>query len=324
MGRAEDLPSPWRGGALEVARFGLGAAPFGLAVLGLNLVLYGGALRSGYGNASDLFDWQHVTVNLSHHLRAIVETQAGLPLLGLAAPLLLRSVRREVMLAWLVAVAVIGCYLPYQPFAEWWYVRFLLPALALLVALACAAGSRVAARLPAIAAEPRPRAAGGLAWGVAIQVGLLGAVLLLGVHQVRVARQRHAFDLWRTESRYRHLGEAMLDHLPPATAAISVWDSGSVRFHGRREAILWDSMDPAWLDRAVTWLLAQGRPTVIVVERWEEPQVRARFGARSTIGALDWPPRIDVDGLVRIYDPADRIRYLAGQRVETTIVAPGR
>jgi hypothetical protein len=85
---------------------------------------------------------------------------------------------------------------------------------------------------------------------------------------------------------------------------------------------MWDALDPGWLDRAAVWLLTRGRPPVIVVERWEESLFRARFGARSSIGGLDWPPRIDVDGLVRIYDPADRARYLLGQQIETTIVAP--
>jgi hypothetical protein len=314
-GRADDAVAPLKGGARAVARFGLGAVPFGLVVLWLNHALYGGAFRSGYGNPADLFAWSHVSANAALHVRAIVETQAGLPLLGFAAPWMLRGARREAMLAWLVAAAVIVCYLPYQPFPEWWYVRFLMPALVLLVMLSVAVASRFA-----LAAW----GSGVGAWGVAMRVGLLGGATLLGVYQVRVAGERGTFDLQRMESRYRHVGEAMLDHLPPATVALSVWNSGSVRFHGRREAVLWDSLDPAWMDRAAAWLLAQGRPPVIVVERWEEPQFRARFGARSSIGALDWPPRIDVDGLIRIYDPADRVRYLAGQQVETTIVAPRR
>jgi hypothetical protein len=63
---------------------------------------------------------------------------------------------------------------------------------------------------------------------------------------------------------------------------------------------------------------------VIVVERWEEAGFRARFAAHSPLGALDWPPRLDVDGRVRVYDPADRARHLAGGRVETAIVGAPR
>jgi hypothetical protein len=211
-----------------------------------------------------------------------------------------------------VALAVIACYLPYSHFPEWWYLRFLLPAIVVLTALA-------APTVAGVREDDRARA------GAKLRVGfLIVAVAAAAAYQLRVADQRQAFELWRMESRFRHVAEAMLDHLPPGTVAISGFDSGSVRFHARREPVLWDALDPGWLDRAVTWLLSRGWPSVIVVERWEEPQFRARFGARSSIGALDWPPRLDVDGLIRIYDPADRVRYLAGQRVETITVAPRR
>ena len=105
---------------------------------------------------------------------------------------------------------------------------------------------------------------------------------------------------------------------------ITVWQSGSVKFHAGREAVLWDSLDPAWLDRAVTWLSDHGRTPYILVERREESEFRERFSGHAEIGALDWPPRFNVAGQVRVFDPTDRVRYLAGEAYPTEIIGRGR
>jgi hypothetical protein len=307
--RDDGAADGWRARGVAVLQFATGAGPFGLIVLALNDMLYGSALRSGYGDASQLFAWANVLTNLARHGRALWETHVALPLLGLAAPWVAHGRPGAVVLAWLVAVAVVLCYLPYQSFAEWWYLRFLMPSVVLLTALA---GASIAPVL-----SPSRVGAGGVALASAAIVGLVA-------YQVHVARQRQAFELHLLESRYRLVAEAMRNRLPPRTVGLSVWDSGSIRFHAGREAVLWDSLDPAWLDRALDWLLSQNHPPVIVVERWEEAGFRARFAEHSPLGALDWPPRLDVDGRVRVYDPADRARHLAGERVETTIVAAPR
>jgi hypothetical protein len=98
---------------------------------------------------------------------------------------------------------------------------------------------------------------------------------------------------------------------------LTVWQSGGMRFHAGREIVMWDSLDPAWLDRALTWLRAQGLQPYVLIERREEPDFRARFRDQSEIGRLDWPPRFDLNRQVRIFDPADRARYLAGETYPT-------
>jgi hypothetical protein len=60
------------------------------------------------------------------------------------------------------------------------------------------------------------------------------------------------------------------------------------------------------------------------VESWEEPRFRSRFGDHSDIGKLDWPPKYEVDRVVRIYDPHDRPRYHRGDRVDTEFLWPLR
>jgi hypothetical protein len=81
--------------------------------------------------------------------------------------------------------------------------------------------------------------------------------------------------------------------------------------------MLWASLDPAWLDRAITWLKTKGLQPYILVERREEAQFRARFRSQSEAGGLDWPPRFDINRQARIFDPDDRGRYLSGQGYPT-------
>jgi hypothetical protein len=285
-------------------RFAAGVVPGGAAVLAFNAALYGGAFQSGYGSAGALFTAANVPTNLAGYGRTLIETQFGWPFVGLLAPLTLTGSRRTS--AWLVLVsslAIVACYLPYTSFPEWWYLRFLLPAIVPLVALASVTLAKLQDRAK-------------LRWQNAI-VFVVAAMLTL--MQVQVARQRLAFGLRSLEARFRLTGEVIRDRLSETTVAISVWDSGSIRYHGDREVVLWDALDPGWLDRVVNWLNENHRDPVVVVERWEEPQFRQRFSGQE-YGALDWPPRFDVDGRVRVFAIADRARYLKGEPVTTDTV----
>ena len=98
-----------------------------------------------------------------------------------------------------------------------------------------------------------------------------------------------------------------------------------MRFHAGREIVMWDSLDPAWLDRAHRVAgNRQGQQPYLLIERREEPDFRARFRDQSEIGRLDWPPRFDMNRQVRIYDPDDRARYLAGEAYATENIRPSR
>jgi len=141
-------------------------------------------------------------------------------------------------------------------------------------------------------------------------------VVLLAIFGTRAAGDRHAFELQRMEGRYRDAAVVVADRLPANAVLFTVWQSGSVRFHADREAVMWDALDPAWLDRAVTWLNSRGLHPYFLFERREESEFRSRFRGQE-FGALDWPPRIDMNRQVRIYDPADRPRFLAGETYPT-------
>jgi hypothetical protein len=238
---------------------------------------------------------------VSHYGRAWLETQTPLALVAVAAPLVLsRGRRRFAAVSLAMALATVAIYLFYQPFPEWWYLRFLLPAIAIATTVAAAVAVVLLKRRVVVAV-------------IAIVVAVFG---------LRTAAARQTFELQRLESRFRHTGQYVRATLPANAIFFSVFDSGSIRFHGEREAVLWDSLDPAWLDRAIEWSRAQQREPFVVLERFEEPIFRQRFAAASAVGALDWPPRAEINRQVRVYAPADRDPYLAGKPVATDYVWP--
>jgi hypothetical protein len=133
---------------------------------------------------------------------------------------------------------------------------------------------------------------------------------------IREARDRSVFDLQRLEARYEKAGTFVARRLPLNALVITSWESGSVRFYSGRPTLVWDALDPAWLDRAVAFVRARGFEPYLLFERWEEPGFRRRFGGAG-IGALDWPPMAEIAAQVRIYRPDDRENYLRGQPIPT-------
>jgi hypothetical protein len=282
-------------------RFSAAAAPGAMVMAALNWILYGSPFRVGYGSASDLFSASHVTTNVMQYGRAALETLTPLPLLALAAPFIVaREQRRQVWLSLGIASVTIGIYLLYRPFDEWWYLRFLLPAVVAAIALSSVAVALLARR--------------------SLVIGLVAVALAM--FGVRVAVARQATDLQRIEGRFRHSGHAVRDRLPQNALLFTVWQSGTVRYHAQREVILWDALDPGAFDAVVAWSREEGYEPFLLLERWEEPAFRERFSGRTPLGSLDWPPRLEIDRQVRIYVPADRATYLAGQPVPTEHIVP--
>ncbi len=278
-------------------------------VLWLNHGLYGSPFRTGYGQLGQLFGFAALAVNAPRYLSWLVETHTLFPLLAFAAPFVLPPGERRA--AWLaVGLILATClvYFIYTPFDEWTYLRFLLPAIALMLVLASAVTVRLLEFAPAF---------GRTAVVAVVTIGL-------AVFSVRTASDRLAFNLKFLEQRYRSAGIVVRDRLPANAVVLSVWDSGAVRFHGRKDALTWEGLDPAWLDRALAWLEDHGRTPFILLESWEEPGFRNRFASHSAIGKLDWPPKYEIDRSVRIYDPKDRSRYDTGERIDTEYLWPLR
>ena len=282
--------------------FGLGVLPFVLAIMALQNAMYGSPLKSGYGDLGSLFGAGHVVPNLQRYPLWLLRTETPFVLLALAGPWALsRSNRR--LGWWLLAFAAVtfACYIPYAIFDDWWYLRFVLPAFPSLLILSSAAFVSAVGRFRVLV---RAAAIAG------------GAIVLVALH-LTAAVNGSAFRLHDYERRFRDGGEYVARHLPPNAAVVTVWQSGSVRFYSGRLTMLWNSIDPEWLDRSLAFLRAQGYEPYLLFESNEEKDFRRKFNGHSPIGALDWPPIADINRQVRIYAPGDRERYMRGERIET-------
>lgn len=295
------------------ARFAAGVLPGCLVLAWLNVVRYGSPLQSGYGDLGALFSVANIMPNLRLYPRWVVETQSPFVFLAAFAPLAALHWRqrsapdgaRAAAVVWTclaVIAIVVACYLPYQVFDAWWYIRFLLPALPFLIVLSVVGAHTILRMLPA---------------PVRLPIAVL-AIVALSIWCLRTAVIRQVFDLQSLERRYVTMGKLAGERLPPDAVVITIQQSGSVRHYGRKVTLLWDALEPGELDRAIEALQASGRPPAIVMEDWEQAGFRERF-AGEEFGALDWPPRFEVrDRIhVRLYDPMDRARHFAGERVLT-------
>ena len=286
-------------------RFGLAAAPALLLMAALNAQRYGSPLASGYGSTDVLFSLSHVGPNLGRYPRWLVETHTPFMALALLAPRWMargRTRARVTLAGGAAVVLTVATYLAYTVFNDWWYIRFLLPAIPVMLVLAMSVALRAAPRAY--------RAA-----GAAILCVVIGGWCL------SVARTRQVFDLQRLESRFVIAGRYAARALPPDAVVLAVQQSGSIRYHGGRATLAWDAIAPDALDRTIAWLAANGRVPYIVLEDAEEPRFRARFASQAA-GALDWPAAAEISApvKVRVYNPAARAGFLRGARVETAHV----
>jgi len=283
-------------------------------LLWLNNHWYGTPLGSGYGSAAELFSLAHVPINISRYPRWLIATQTPLIVMGLLAPAAAwrgwsdaaggGRGRVPAMLFALGFIAIVfGSYLAYSPFDEWWYLRFVLPALPLMLILTSTVLLGLAERIPA--------------W---LRVPVVVLVLTaLATHYVATARDRQVFELQELESRYVAAGRYAARHLPAGAVLLSIQESGSLRLYGGRTTIRFDFLGPQGLDAAVQYLQQSGHPPYFALEAWEETQFKEQFAKASGLGRLDWPPVAEVGHpvKVRFYDPRDRQRFQDGGTVTT-------
>jgi 4-amino-4-deoxy-L-arabinose transferase-like glycosyltransferase len=299
----------------RLALFVVGVAPGCLAVAALNQYLFGSPLRSGYGPLNELYAWASVLPNLGRYSRWLVETASPLIFLALAAPWVwpdarsgaqsetVRAMRREALLLLGCALLVVGSYLPWGVFESWDLLRFLLPAFPPLLVVSVIVFTEVLRRVP---------------WRrsvvLAMTIGLLAGWV---AWQAREAFNRGVTALQQDERRYVDVSRYIAFALPPRSAFIAGLHAGSIRYHAGRTTLNFGRLDGESLDAAVAGLKARGYHPYIAIEAGEEPAFRERFSGHGRLGALDWPPLANTShGVsVRIYDPADRDRFLAGEPI---------
>jgi len=202
-GRAPNAESRIPSGIRTAASFGVAVAPFALVILWLNHALYGGALRSGYGQLNAMFSPANISSNALRYGRWLLQTQTVVIFLGfLASRVVPKDRRGRVWLALALILTTAAIYFAYTPFEDWSYLRFLMPAIALLIVLTSVVLAASASRL-----------------GFRASCVLLTLIAVaLGFNGVASARDRLAFQMHALEQRYRSSGMVVRDRLPPAAA----------------------------------------------------------------------------------------------------------
>lgn len=279
------------------------AAPVAIAgifLAAINSLWYGSPFRSGYGSAEDLYSLSNIAGNLPRYFNWLLTT----------SPLLLLSVfgfwrlRRERTTLALLAFAslVVASYLVYGVFDDWSYLRFLLPALAILAVFtaielsAWLTGGPVSYRAPT----------------------LLALVLAVTAHGLWVARSHDAFNLANQLRRVAVVADYINADVPPSAVILSGEQSGSMRYYTARPILRWEAATPEALAAALATLERSNRPVYIVLDAWEHAPFRAKFSALPA-AALDWPPLLDAGTSHRtqLWSLGDRERFQRGERLNT-------
>ena len=273
-----------------------------MAVVAIQRTYYGSALNSGYGTLAAIYSADRIAPNAQRYFTWLTDVHTLAWLLAAVAPWLLPGALTR-LIAGLILVNA-ACYFPYVVFDHWSYLRFLLPTLALIMILMVAAVDAISRRLAPMTTK----------------AAVVAVSVLLAVLWVREADDRQVFRLKALEARFERGGRFVARRLPANALVITSWQSGSVRFYSGRKTLVWDQLDPGWLDGAIAFVREKGFEPFLLFETWEEPAFRNRFAAQSVIGRLDWPPAAEVASQVRVYRPDDRERYLRGAQPPTEYV----
>ncbi|MDE3155096.1 MAG: glycosyltransferase family 39 protein [Acidobacteriota bacterium] len=275
-----------------------GTLPGVVVVAWFNLEAYGAPWRSGYGALGNLYALSHILPNLASYSRWLVETEtplvaaAVLPFLWRASrphgPLQQSNVRAGLGL---FLALLLGSYLVFLPFGAWWYLRYLLPGLPLLLVLASGGIQQLLRR-----AGPVPGA-----------VLLLLVVVAAGCYEGLMAADRGVFRLHVQERHYVTVGEDLARLTPPNAVFLSMQESCSIRLYAHRWTLRWDWLEPQDLDKALAALQARGLHPYLLLEGFEEQEFRSRFPGQKTLGLLDGRPRHAwTNPIVTLYDSEDR------------------
>lgn len=243
-------------------------------IAALNNTWYGGPFRSGYGTSDVLFSLSSVWPNLKRYPVWLVQSHSALAVLFLAPLFFMTRAgadRRGLLLLYLLTAATWLCYLPYFAFEEWWYLRFLLPAIPATLILVAVTIRATARGLP----DP---------WGRLLAIVLAAGMLTT---ELRFAQSQQLSGLREGEDRYVEVGLFVKNALPANGIVLAIQHSGSVRFYSGRPTVRYDLIDEAWVARAGAALVTAGYRPYAVFEDWELPQVRGRLGLRPE-EALPW------------------------------------
>ena len=264
---------------------------------------YGSALRSGYGSTDELFALTNVVPNAGRYFNWLVATSPALLLapLGFARTVQSHKASRPYGPA-IFAALVVFSYLAYGVFDHWSYLRFLLPAMAVLAIFAAIELDGWIRRWP-------------VSWRAPALVALALAVT---AHAVFVARSLETFKLADQLRRVEQVADLVRNQAPEGAVILSGEQSGSMRYYTARSILRWEAATPETLAWAIKTLEGSGRPVYIVLDAWENEPFLAKFKTVAEV-ALDWPAVVEAGSShrTRLWRVGDRARFLAGENLPT-------
>ena len=280
--------------------FSIPVAVAGVVLASLQWLWYGSPFRSGYGSLEQLFAFANIASNVPRYFSWLITTAPILLLAVFGFWRMRRDRTAQTMFAF--AVLVIASYLVYSVFDDWSYLRFLLPAMAVLAIFAAIELSAWFER-----------------WPITIRVPLFFALMLgVAAHGIWIARSHDTFRLADQLRRVSMVGDYINAAVPPSAVIVAGEQSGSMRYYTDRPIVRWEAATPDDLAAAMATLEQSRRPVYIVLDAWEHGPFRAKFGALPS-GALDWPPILDAGTSHRtqLWKLGDRERFVRGENLNT-------
>jgi hypothetical protein len=133
----------------------------------------------------------------------------------------------------------------------------------------------------------------------------VGAVVWVGVYDLRLAARRGIFDRWRSDRAAIAAARLVRDRTDTNSVVFSLANSGSLRYYAGRVTLRWDVLDAGWLDHAVAWMSDQRVHAYALLDDAEVSVFRARFAGQQTAKLIDTPLLVYQGGTtLRFYDLA--------------------
>jgi 4-amino-4-deoxy-L-arabinose transferase-like glycosyltransferase len=268
----------------------------------LNQIWNGSPLKSGYGTASHIFtiSLPNILLNARNYAAWLSQTHTPLAFFGIAALFVPagwlwspHTRRSTVIVLGLFIAGIWAEYCAYHTYGAWWDLRFLLPAFGFMTVGMAVVLLRLTGPRPATAANRTVRRVASIIISV--------AVVLLGLRDARFAVRGSALDQQRWETKYPVAAAIVAARTDPNAVIFSAQHSGSLRYYAGRVTLTYFNLDPAWFERAVSWLDLHGAHPYAVLEDWEVSDFRKHFSPENGVAGLEMTPLVFYNGPSRFY-----------------------
>ena len=254
----------------------LGGLPGVAAWMAINHAAYGGYLQSGYGAIDQEFHSDLIPGTIRFCLTWLPFAIGPVVVLSplVVAALVSRTRVALALLAW--TAAYIAFYLPYRWTHEnWWFLRFLLPAVPALLLSSLIGLEYISGKLrggfPRMALVP-------------VLALMFASSVWVSLHRIRT------FDvlaIGRGEEKYGRVGDWLKSHVPENAAIIAAQYSGSDYYFSHFIVIRADELSPETSERVRKAAQAEKRSVYAVTFPFETKYIASLPGKWTQYGSVD-------------------------------------